>query len=197
MCAFGTGCCTAPVARQGPEEIAAAYAKALREDRLDDAWALTSEQYRAQVSRKAFGERYASESARTARADELDGAKLHVAAGDTALTRDKGEWRIAAEGSNDDGARKTLEAFVTAASAKDWKQAYALLSGALRARYTPERFASDFAQEPQAAERLARAKAALQADPERVGNEVRFGIGDGKAVRLVREAGGYRVAAIE
>lgn len=94
-------------------------------------------------------------------------------------------------------ASEALAAFIAAAEAQDFERAYGLLCGALRARYTPERLRRDFESEPLAKERLDRARQALRQQPSLRGNSAEFPIGSGKAVRLVREDGTFRVASLE
>lgn len=177
-----------------------AYARALREGRVDDAYALTSASYKAQVTPAAFRARYADAQVRDARSTELDAAQLVAGAGSLALAREGDRWAVSGDGvsaSDDDRARAALEAFVAAVERRDFDAAYALLSERWRARYSPERFKADFEAESGAPERLSRAKAAAKTPPQHAGNEVLFAIGEGRAVRLVREGDGYRVAAIE
>ena len=92
---------------------------------------------------------------------------------------------------------EVLSRFLDAAEAGDFDTAYRMMAGGLRARYTPERLKQDFDREPLAKEKLARARAALKATPSVHGGSVDFPIGDGKAVRLVREDGVFRVMALE
>lgn len=94
-------------------------------------------------------------------------------------------------------ARGAAHRFVSAAEKKDFESAYGQLSGALRARYTPQRLASDFSAEPLAVERLARVKAALAAPLRVIGNSAELPLGDGRAFRLVKEDGEWKVAALE
>ena len=94
-------------------------------------------------------------------------------------------------------AAEALAAFIDAANAGDFDRAYALLSGDWRARYTPERLKSDFEAEPLAKERLERARVASAQAPVVRGDVAEFPIGAGKAVRLVKENGNFRVAALE
>jgi len=67
----------------------------------------------------------------------------------------------------------------------------------LRARYTPERLRDDFKREPLADERVRRARLALKGPVRLSASGAEFPLGKDRAVRLVREAGEYRVAAIE
>jgi hypothetical protein len=90
-----------------------------------------------------------------------------------------------------------LTEFVEAAEAGDFARAYALLSGPWRARYTPQRLQRDFEQEPLAHERLERARIALTAPPVVRGDSAEFPLGNGKAVRLVKENGEFRLASLE
>ncbi len=94
-------------------------------------------------------------------------------------------------------AGEVLAAFIAAAEAQDFERAYRLLCGALRARYTPERLQRDFENEPLAKERLERARQALRQEATLRGDAAEFAVGAGKAVRLVREDGTFRVASLE
>jgi hypothetical protein len=96
------------------------------------------------------------------------------------------------------GARDALLAFVAAAEAGRFDECYRNLAGPLRARYTPDRLASDFHEAAAVAkERLARAKAAADAQPTGDDSQATFPIGGDKAVRLVRDDGVWRIAALE
>jgi len=94
-------------------------------------------------------------------------------------------------------AGEVLAEFIAAAEARDFERAYLLLCGALRARYTPERLQRDFDNEPLAKERLERARQALRQEATLRGDFAEFPVGAGKAVRLVREDGTFRVASLE
>lgn len=95
------------------------------------------------------------------------------------------------------GPREALLDFVGAAEAGDFERAYALLTGRLRARYTPERLARDYSLEPLSRERLRRATLAADGEPVIEGERAAFPIGDGFAVRLEREGGSWRVESLE
>lgn len=190
-----TGCRTTP----GPEATAEAYAAALREGRLDDAYALTAEAPKgARLSREEFERRYASEEARRARAAEVASGALTVTASNEVVTLVKApeQWRIV-EPDVVNAAREALRSFVAAVEAGDFEQVYALLGGSLRARYTPGRLKADFEAEPQAKERVARAKAALEKEPILEAGRARFPLGEGRFVQLALEEGAYRVVALE
>ena len=94
-------------------------------------------------------------------------------------------------------AGEVLAEFIAASEARDFERAYLLLSGALRVRYTPERLQRDFDAEPLAKERLERARQALRLGATLRGDFAEFPVGAGKAVRLVREEGTFRVASLE
>jgi len=96
-----------------------------------------------------------------------------------------------------DAAREALGRFLEAVKANDWDTAWSLLSAPLRARYTPERLRDDFKREPLATERVSRARLALKGPVRVTASGAEFPIGQERAVRLVREAGEYRIAAIE
>ena len=96
------------------------------------------------------------------------------------------------------GAARTAEAFFRAVEAEAWDDAYSLLSERWRARLTPARLAADREQGGAlAADRLARARRALDQPAAEGEDEARFPIGAGKELRLVRESGGWRMDALE
>ncbi|MBX5483592.1 MAG: hypothetical protein IRZ16_17355 [Myxococcaceae bacterium] len=182
-----------------PESTAQAYARALEEGRLHDAYALTSTSQRTSgLTEAMFAKLYRKPDARRARATavKVAASSLTARSGTVALVREAEGWRVV-EPLADFGPKKTLEAFVAAAEAGDFAAAYRLLAAPLRARYTPERLEADFRAEPLARERLARARQALAQQPVLEGGTARFPIGEGRAVTLTLEADGYRVAAIE
>jgi hypothetical protein len=96
-----------------------------------------------------------------------------------------------------EAASRVLADFIAAAEVGDFSRVYHLLSGEWRARYTPRRLEQDFADEPLARERLERARGALSRGARVDGEVAEFPIGDGRAVRLVREHGDFRVVALE
>ena len=177
--------------------MAQAYAQALREGRLDDAHALTASRADA-TSREDLARRYPDQASRSARADQIQQSLGHLSTRDGALVlvQEGDGWRVI-EPLLESGARQALEAFLAAAEAGNFVAAWGLLSGELRARYTPERFEADFHAEPLARERLARARTALAYEPVIDGDVVAFPVGEGRAVRLRREEGGYRILSLE
>lgn len=187
----------------GPEGVAERYARALEEARLDEAYALTSSDFRARTSREEFEKRFDSEDARRDRASEIRGSlpSLTAETKEVSLVREGEDWRIAeavrTQRTSAGEATATLRRFLDAVEREDFSAAYALLSSPLRARYTPDRFEADFASEPLAKDRLARARRAAAQAPTAVAGGFSFPIGGDKAVRVVREGDGYRVAAIE
>lgn len=179
----------------GPAALVLAYAEALEQGELDAAYALLDPQ--AGESEAAFRARYADPTVRAARARQLRASTGELRlAGTPVSVVDREGWRVIDGGG--ELAKETLRAFLSSVDGGDFAGAYALLSGGWRAQYTPAAFAQDFQAEPLARERLARARAALDgAAPQFEGDTVLFPIGDGKAVRLVREDGTFRVAALE
>ncbi len=179
------------------ERAAREYAKALREGRIDDA-----HRHVEGVEAEAFRSRYADPAAREARAKEIDDAfstdaAQELRAGSVTLQQQgDGVWRVQEAPPAADAAR-TLGEFLDASAAADFARAWSLLAAPLRARYSPERLAQDFAAEPGAQDRLSRARAAAQTSPVIEGDEARWPLGEGRAVRLVREGDGWRVAALE
>lgn len=187
-----TGCAHAP---PGPKEVASAYAQALEENRLADAYALTNAPPEDQST---FLEHYADASARKNRSAEVRAAVPELQARTPGLTlvQTKEGWRIIDE-KPADAPREALGRFLDAVKANDWDTAWSLLSAPLRARYTPERLRDDFKHEPLATERMSRARLALNGPVRVTASGAEFPIGEERAVRLVREAGEYRIAAIE
>lgn len=186
-----TGCAHSP----GPSEVATSYARALEENRLADAYALTSAPPDA---RPAFLEHYADATVRQARAKEVRAAlpELQARAPALFLVQGKEGWRVVEE-KPEDAPRAALKAFLDAVGAGNWNKAWSLLSDPLRARYTPERLREDFKREPLSAERVRRARLALEGDVRVTASGAEFPLGKDRAVWLVREAGEYRVAGIE
>jgi hypothetical protein len=188
-----TGCAHTP--SPGPKEVASAYVEALEEKRLSDAYALTTT---PEQNEKTFLEHYSDDSVRQTRVSEVRKALPELQSRAPALTliQTPGGWRVVEEAA-EDAPRETLNRFLDAVKGSDWPTAWALLSAPLRARYTPERLRDDFKREPLSAERVRRARLALKGPVRLSASGAEFPIGENRAVRLVREAGEYRVAAIE
>ncbi|AEI67330.1 hypothetical protein [Corallococcus macrosporus] len=190
-CLFLTGCATT----REPTSVAEAYALALEEGRVQDAYALTAG---GPDDEAVFLERYADAEARSARAaDVRTGAPLLEARAPSLTVAQTPEgWRVV-EARPTDVPRAALRRFIDNVEAREWKAAWGQLAGPLRARYTPERLREDFEREPLARERLRRAKLALNTHVRVGAGEAVFPLGDERAVRLVLEDGEYRIAAIE
>ena len=192
MAPGAVGCAHAP----GPVEVATEYARALEEGRLAEASALTSA---STEERSVFLQHYADPQVRQARVVQVRGAlpRLQARSPGLALLQTKEGWRVLEEKPTDDAPRALLMHFVESAEAGHWETAWSLLSEPLRARYTPERLHEDFQREPLAAERLRRARVAAGGAVRVTEEGAEFALGAERAVRLVREAGEYRVAALE
>ena len=193
MALAATGCTHTPA---GPRDVASAYARALEENRLADAHALTTAPPEEQQS---FQERYADASVRQARVAEVRAAEpeLQARAPALTLTQTQEGWRVIEE-KVADAPRESLGRFLGAVEAGDWTTAWSLLSEPLRARYTPERLRDDFKREPLATERVRRARLALKTEQVKVtATGAELPVGKDRTVRLVREAGEYRVVSIE
>jgi hypothetical protein len=182
----------------GPEAAARAYADALEQGRLDDAFRLS-----AGVDPSAFKACYAQPGARQARVSEVraaaGGAPQHSA---LRLVAD-GAWKVeehdCAPPEATGAPAAALTRFLDAVDRADFTAAREQLAPALRARYSAERFKDDFDREPLAKERVARARMALTSGTawNVAGDEAVLTLAPGKAVRLKKEAGEYRVVAIE
>ena len=97
-------------------------------------------------------------------------------------------------------AADALWRFATAVEAGRWAQAWPLLSARWRAGSTPERLARDWKDSgpvgPEAAQRVL-ALLRTGAVPEVAGREATLAVAAGRRARLVAEAGGWRVEALE
>jgi hypothetical protein len=191
LLALAAGCATT----KGPTNIAEAYAKALEENRLAEAYSLTTGLPEGEAG---FLERYADVAARRERAAAVRASvdTMEARAPALILERREASWRIVETRPNDE-AKAALTRFLNAVEAKDWEKAWRLLSSPLRSRYTPDRFREDYQREPLARERLRRARLSLKGNVKVTGNEATFPLGADRSVRLVMEEGEYRVAAIE
>ncbi len=191
LLALAAGCATP----KGPVAVAEAYARALEDNQLSEAYALTTGLPEGEA---AFLKRYADLAARRERAATVRSgiAGLEARTSGLSLEPRGSTWRVV-ESPPTDEAKVALTRFLNAVESLDWEKAWSLLSAPLRARYTPDRFREDFQREPLARERLRRARLALKGQVKVAGNEATISLGADRAVRLVREEGGYRVAAIE
>ncbi len=187
-----TACATTP---REPVSVAEAYARALDEGRLQEAYALTNGGPEGEV---AFLDRYSDEATRRERADAVRAgtAVLEARAPTITLANTEQGWRVV-ESRPADVPRASLSRFLDTVEARDWQKAWSQLAAPLRARYTPERLREDFEREPLAKERLRRARLALNATIRVGAGEALFPLGEDRAVVLVLEDGEYRVAAIE
>jgi hypothetical protein len=178
------GCSHVP-AKGGVE----AYAEALEKGDLETAWNLTSPAYQAKVSRDRFEAAMADPAVRATKAKRLHAvlAQAEVIAPELS---GRASQRIEA-------ARAALESFLSAADVRRFSEAWRWLSSDLRARYTPSSLARDFSLAPDAGDRLRRAHAAAEGAGVETGDTVSFPIAEGRAVKLVEEADGFRVAALE
>jgi len=146
----------------------------------------------------AFRARYANEQARRERAEAIEGSlgRLRASSGEVELRHQGGAWRVA-DPPAEAAPRQALERFVASVDRGDFKAAYLLLAQSWRDRYTPARLEKDFQLEPQAKDRVARVRAALGGPLEVSRDGAQLPLGGGRAVRLVREDGDYKIAALE
>ncbi len=193
------GCVTTAPTLNGPEHVARAYADALAQGRVDDAWALS-----APIDRAQFAVRYADAAARARRAAEVRKAAEGQPDAAVALeTRAQG-WRVIEADfertvplRDDEAARAVVAHFLAAVDAGDFDAVFADLAAPWRARYTPARLKSDFAAEPAVAERLARIRAAIGGAWVSTMAGPQLPLGDGRALKLQREGAALKVAALE
>ncbi len=177
---LATGC-----ASTRPSPPVSRYLQALESGDLAGAWELTSERYRRETSREQFSSRFADPRTRAA----------HVAAIRSALGTAAPE--LLEQGPAAPAPAEAVRALVSAARAGRFEEAWRWLSAPERARYTPERLASDFRTVPDAEQRLTRALEAVERSGQSTGTETRWPLASGGAVRVVLEDGLPRVAALE
>jgi hypothetical protein len=191
LLALSAGCATP----RGPSAAAEAYARALEEDRLSDAYALTTG---LPEGEQGFRDRYKDATARRERAASVRAVvgELEARAPNLIVERRQDAWRVV-ETRPSDEAKAALTRFLNAVDARDWEKAWSQLSAPQRSRYTPDRFRDDFQREPLARERVRRARLALRGNVKVTNSDATFPLGADRAVRLVLEEGEYRVAAIE
>jgi hypothetical protein len=183
-------------APSGPEAAARAYADALEQNRLDAAFALSTG-----LDEARFRGCYADPAVRSRRAAAVRAA-ADGEGSDLKLVLDNGAWHVQelepARPQVQEQAAEALSRFLDAADARDFDRALGLLGASLRGRYTPKRLEEDFAKEPLATDRLARARAALGRGGWIVAADgAQLPLSDGRAVRLAREGDSWRVVALE
>jgi hypothetical protein len=92
---------------------------------------------------------------------------------------------------------QTVTRFLDAAEAGRFDEVEGLLSADWRDRYSAARLQADFEAEPLVKERLARVRKALQHPSTVEGTIARLALGGGRSLRAVKEAQGWRIAALE
>lgn len=93
--------------------------------------------------------------------------------------------------------RAVVDAFLAAVGERRFDVALSQLSKPWRDRYDEQRLARDFEQDPVAAARVKRVQS-HRADAFAVsGAQSSLGLGDGRALRLVREESGWKISALE
>lgn len=93
--------------------------------------------------------------------------------------------------------RAVVRAFVAAAEAKEFEVVRGLLVRSLRERYSGALLARDFGAEPLAAARVAQIKAKVDGAFVERGESATLSWAEGRAVRLAREEGEWRISALE
>lgn len=195
---IAAGCAHSGPAARGPEGVARSYAQALADGRLDDAWVLSSP-----FDREQFAARYAEPSVRKSRAAAVKRAANGEP--DAAITLEVRQlgWRVVEQTvpnaalADEAQARELVNHFLAAVDRGDFEAAFGDLSSSWRARYTPARLKSDFFTEPTAVSRLARIRAGLAGQWEVTVAGPQLPLGDGRALKLLREGSALKVAALE
>jgi len=97
----------------------------------------------------------------------------------------------------EDEARALIERFGSATEAGQFADAHSLLSQPLRDRYTPEVLGRDYAADPLGRERVARIKDKRATPLSISGERATLEWAPGRQLRLTREAGSWKIAALE
>ncbi|MGE0788747.1 MAG: hypothetical protein AB7S26_23950 [Sandaracinaceae bacterium] len=204
---FATGCPPLDAGRT-PDSAVGAFAAALRESRVEDAYALMSDDYRQRVSLdefRAYFRNYPAEVQQAARA--LEGRRSAaeeeaiVEYGDSErlrLVRESGEWRVATDlvdFYDRSTPRAALRSFVRAMERRRYDVVLSLIPEADREGMTPERMRESFEGEGrEEVERLlANLRASMENPIEEVGDRATMPYRDRFRVEFVREAGEWRI----
>jgi hypothetical protein len=211
--AFALTDCASVGSDDGPGRLLAAYRAALLSGDADQAYRLHDAAFRASHDPAVFRARWDQEVAeRRAWAALLErpgeGVELDLGQGRRlVLRKDGGAWHIAEGGVAAAAARETepaapawvLGEFLRAASERDLTRIRPLMPEAAQARWDDRGLGARLAEmEPRIAEARRRLSAATPA-PEAVieGDRAFVRYGKGRAARLVREAGRWRVVDVE
>ncbi len=211
--ALALGGCPGMTATATPEGTVAAFASALREGRVGDAYAMMSESYRRRVSYEEF-ERYfrdypaevqqtaRSLSERRGRAEQE--AVVQYGEGETLrLTREGGDWRVSTDVVDfydQSTPRAALVAYVRAMERRRYDVVLErLVPAADREGMTEERmreaYEGDSREEIE--RQLANLRAALDNPIEEVGDRATMIYGERFRVQFVREDGVWRLEQLE
>jgi hypothetical protein len=191
--ALGGSCQTPSAGRGGALE---SYRDAIRKGDLAAAYALTSPEFRAQHPFDVFQASLASNTAQQARISALNQAldEASKAAPELGLQIIDAHPKSAVSANSP---ADVLERFLDAAERHDFSTVYRLMAARWRAQYSVQRLEADFAREPRAKVRLLEARQALHEKPVLLRDEARFPLDAGRAVVLLKEREGYRVASLE
>lgn len=191
-----------------PEGTVAAFAAALRDGRIRDAYSLMSEGYRQRVSLEEFEQHFrdhpseVSETARALshrRAQAEQEAVLEYGEGEVVrLVREQGDWRVATDVVDfydQSTPRAALRAFVRAMERRRYGVVLRLIPEADREGMSEERMREAWEGEGrEEVERLvSNLRAALDNPIEEVGERATMPYGDRFRVQFVREDGVWRI----
>lgn len=191
-----------------PESAVSAFASAMREGRIDDAYGLMSESYRQRVSLEQFRQYfddYPAEVQQTARAlsaqrgrTEQEALVEYGEGENLRLVRERGEWRVATDVVDfydQSSPRAALRSFVRAMERRRYDVVLSMIPEADREGMTPERMRETWEGEGrEEVERLlSNLRASLDNPIEEVGDRATMAYGDRFRVQFVRESGDWRI----
>jgi hypothetical protein len=206
--ALGLGGCPGVSPGTTPESTVAAFASALREGRIEEAYALMSEDYRRRVGLEEFRRYfrdYPTEVQQTARAlarrrgrAQQEAVVEYGEAESLRLVREHGDWRVATDVVDfydQSTPRAALRSFVRAMERRRYDVVLRLIPEADREGMTAERMREAWEGEGrEEVERLlANLRAALDNPIEEVGDRATMTYGDRFRVQFVRERGVWRI----
>ena len=209
--ASAVGCSGASTLDHGPRDTLGAYARALADGRVEEAYRLLSDDARRSLPLEAF-RRILRDDPQEVRAIA---ARLSRPGGDTAVTAtvalpdgdtlplvwENGRWWIDGAGVDpypQSTPQKALEAFVRAFDRKRWDVLLRFVPDARRAGLDAAKLQKAWEQTPDQRDEVARAVAAIRAalpdaQIEEVGDRATFAYGGSASARLVREHGAWKM----
>jgi hypothetical protein len=188
----------------GPEETLARYLRAVGAGRLDEAYALTSSEYRRAHDRQAFARAIAAMPAAKLRGARVElRAEAELPDGERLpLVHEAGGWRIARDPLDfypQSTPEEALRSFLRAVENRRYEVVLRFVPHRYRAAITLDKLRERWEGErrPELLTQLGEVRAHLGEPMEAEGDEARLPIAERKQVKLVREDGVWKVETLE